>query len=135
MNYTPKEIEQTALKIGLSKSIVKSLIDGLPHKRSSQENKALHVLFQNIAFELNRIGMEFTYRGIKGKEIQTTYSAEIVKNYLWRPLQIALLDKQSTTKLNHSDIEAIFLILGRWFAENGVVIEFPSIETILNKER
>ena len=54
MKYELEEIQQTALKIGLSKSIVQSLIDNLPQKRSSQQNKALHLLFQNIAFELNR---------------------------------------------------------------------------------
>ena len=82
MKYELEEIQQTALKIGLSKSIVQSLIDNLPQKRSLQQNKrALHLLFQNIAFELNRIGMEFTYNGIKGLEIQTTYTPEIVKEF------------------------------------------------------
>ena len=130
MNYSIDEIQSAAFKTGLSKSIVQSLTDNLPHKRSSQQNKSLHVLFQNISFELNRIGMEFTYNGIKGMEIQTTYTPEIVKEFIWRPLQKAMLDKESTTKLTTSDINAIFEILGRYFAEKGVVIDFPSAETI-----
>jgi hypothetical protein len=135
MTFTFEEIEQTALKIGLSKSIIKALIDNLPNKRSSQQNKSLHLLFTNISFELNIMGLEFTYRGIKGKEIQTIYTPLIVKDYLWRPLQMALIGKESTTKLNHSDIEAIFMVLGKWFSEQGVVIEFPSIETLINKTK
>lgn len=133
MNYSIDEIQQTALKIGLSKSIVQSMIDNLPTKRSSQQNKALHLLFQNIAFELNRIGMEFTYNGIKGMEIQTTYTPEIVKEFLWKPLQNALLKKESTTKLTTQDINMIFEILGKWFSEKWVVIDFPSAETISHK--
>ena len=130
MNYSIDEIQSAAFKTGLSKSIVQSLIDNLPTKRSSQQNRALHLLFQNIAFELNRIGMEFTYNGIKGIEIQTTYTPEIVKEFLWKPLQNALLKKESTTKLTTQDINMIFEILGKWFSEKGVVIDFPSAETI-----
>jgi hypothetical protein len=135
MTYTIDEITESATRIGLSKSIVKALIENLPNKRSSQQNRSLHLLFTNIAFELNRLGLEFTYTGIKGLKMQTTYSPEIVKDFLWRPLQIALIGKESTTKLTSADIESIFLILGRWFSEQGVVIEFPSIETLINKTR
>jgi hypothetical protein len=130
MTYKIEEIEKTCLNMGLSKSITKALIDNLPKKRSSQENRALHVLFQNIAYELNRLGLEFTFRGIKGMDIQTTYSPEIVKNFLWKPLQDALLKKESTTELTHNDIGLIFEILGKWFAENGVEISFPSMESL-----
>ena len=130
MNFTVDEIQQSALKIGLSKNIVQSLIDNLPNKRSSQQNKSLHLLFQNMAFELNRIGKEFIYSGVKGMEISTTYTPEIVKEFIWKPLQAVMLKKDSTTKLTTSDIDAIFLILGRWFSEQGVVIDFPSAETI-----
>jgi len=108
MNYSIDEIQSAAFKTGLSKSIVQSLIDNLPAKRSSQQNRALHLLFQNISFELNRIGMEFTYNGIKGIEIQTTYTPEIVKEFLWKPLHKALLKKESTTKLTTQDINMIF---------------------------
>ena len=130
MNYSIDEIQSAAFKTGLSKSIVQSLTDNLPQKRSSQHNKSLHVLFQNISFELNRIGMEFTYNGIEGITLQTTYTPEIVKEFIWEPLQRVMLDKDSTTKLTTSDINAIFEILGRYFAEKGVVIDFPSAETI-----
>lgn len=130
MTYKPEEIEQSCLNIGLSKAITKAVIDNLPKKRSSQENRALHVLFQNIAYELNRLGLEFTFRGIKGMEIQTTYTPEIVKEFIWKPLQNALLSKSSTTELTHSDIQMIFDILGKWFAENGIEIVFPSIESL-----
>ena len=133
MKYELEEIQTAAFKTGLSKSIVQSLTDNLPHKRSSQQNKSLHVLFQNISFELNRLGMEFTYNGIKGIEIQTTYTPEIVKEFIWKPLQNVMLKKDSTTKLTTQDIDAIFLILGRWFSEHGVVIDFPSAETISHK--
>ena len=135
MTYKIEEIETACLDMGLSKSITKSLIDRLPKKRSSQANKALHVLFQNISYELNRLGLEFTFRGIKGMDIQTTYSPEIVKNFLWRPLQDALLKKESTTQLTHNDISLIFEILGKWFSENGVEINFPSIESITKNKQ
>ena len=130
MTYKPEEIEQSCMNIGLSKAITKAVIDNLPKKRSSQENRALHVLFQNIAYELNRLGLEFTFRGIKGMEIETIYTPEIVKEFLWKPLQNALLKKSSTTQLTHNDIGLIFEILGKYFAENGIEISFPSVESL-----
>ena len=134
MTYKPEEIEQSCFKIGLSKTITKAVIDNLPKKRSSQENRALHVFFQNIAYELNRLGLEFTFRGIKGMEIETTYTPDIVKQFLWKPLQDALLKKSSTTELTHNDIVMIFEILGKHFAERGVEISFPSIESLSKKK-
>ena len=130
MKYEIEEITQSCIKTGLSKAIIQNVIENLPHKRSSQQNKSLHVLFQNISFELNRVGMEFTFHGIKGMEIQTTYTPEIVKEFIWKPLQNALLDKQSTTKLTTADINAIFEVLARWFADKGIVIDFPSNEQL-----
>lgn len=130
MKYEIEEIQDAAFRTGLSKNIVQSLIDNLPNKRSSQQNKALHLLFQNMAFELNRIGKEFTYNGVKGMEISTTYTPEIVKEFIWKPLQAVMLKKDSTTKLTTQDIDAIFLILGKWFSEQGIIIDFPSAEAI-----
>ena len=135
MTYQIEEIEQSCLKIGLSKAITKAVVDSLPQKRSTQENKALHVLFQNISYELNRLGLEFTFKGIKGMEIETTYTPDIVKNFIWEPLQKALLSKSSTTQLTHNDISMIFEILGKWFAENGIVIEFPSVESLMKNKK
>ncbi len=134
MKYEIDEITTSALKIGLSKNIVQSLIDNLPHKRSSQQNRSLHLLFQNMAFELNRLGHDFTFKGLKDMELSCIYTPEIVKDYIWRPLQVAMIGKKSTTKLTTSDINAIFEVLSRWFAEKEVVIEFPNIETLINKE-
>lgn len=130
MKYDEEEIRTACLKLGLSKAMAASLIDNLPTKRSAKENSSIHVLFANIAYELNRLGIEFSYTGIKGINIQTTYTAEIVKQFVWKPLASALLSKSSTTELTHNDIEMIFEILGRWFAEKDVVIEFPSVESM-----
>ena len=133
MNYKIEEIEQSAFKVGLSRTIVKSLIDNLPFKRSGQENKALHVLFQNISFELNEKGFEYTWKGIQGFDISVKYTPEIVKNFIWKPLQNALLNKSSTTQLTHNDIQLIFYILGKFFAENKIEIQFPSKEQLMLK--
>lgn len=135
MNFTIEEIQNSCLKLGFSVSAIQLIIEKLPLKRSGLENKSLHVLFLNISQELNEMGLEFTYRGLKGIEINTTFTPEIVKNFIWRPLQKVLLDKESTTELTHNDISLIFEILGKWFSEKGIVIEFPSIESLMNKSK
>jgi len=136
MTYKIEEIEQSAFKIGLSKSIIKALIDNLPHKRSNQENKALHVLFQNIAFELNRLGYQYPDMNIvTGEVIEKTYTAEVVKEKIWKELQETMLAKTSTTQLTHNDIELIFEVIAQWLANKDIVVYFPSIESLQLKQQ
>lgn len=125
MKYEIDEIYDSAIKIGLSKNIAQSLVNNLPNKRSSQQNKALHMLFTNMSYELNNLGLEHTYRGLNGKDISVRYTPYIVKEFIWKRLQNVLLEKDSTTKLTTADINLIFETLGKWFSEKGVVIDFP----------
>ena len=133
MSYTLQEITTTCQKIGLSKVILDRLIEGLPHKRSSQQNKSLHVLFENMAFELNNAGYTFTFKGLNVKSIELPYTAILVKETIWKPLQMAVTGKESTTKATTEDINMIFEALGMWFANKGIYIEFPSAESISKK--
>lgn len=132
--YTLQDITAAAEKMCFSKSMLQKFIECLPVKRSGQQNKALHVLFTEIAYELNQKGFEFQYKGLKGKEMKSRYTGNIVKDQVWRPLQMALYEKESTTELTTSDIEMIFDVLGKWLAENEIIIDFPSAESISKKK-
>lgn len=133
MSYTLQEITESCQKIGLSKSALERLVEALPHKRSSQQNKSLHVLFENMAYELNNAGYTFVFKGLKGNEIEIPYTMILVKETIWKPIQLALFGKESTTEATTNDINMIFEALGMWFANEGIVIEFPSAESIVNK--
>jgi hypothetical protein len=103
--------------------------------RSQQQNKALHVYFTLISYELNDLGHEFLYNGIKGDTFSMRYTPDIVKEFIWRPIQLALFKIKSTTKINTIEINEIVDVITKFFAEKGVVIEFPSIESLMSKKK
>ena len=101
--------------------------------RSQAQNRALHLYFTMISEQLNELGLEFQYTGLKGSAISLMYTPELVKNMVWRPIQIALFDIESTTKINTKQINQIIDILTKFFGERGVSIEFPSFESLMNE--
>ena len=99
--------------------------------RSSRQSRALHLYFKFISQELKEMGSEFIYQGIKGYEISTPYTPDIVKNFFWRAIQISLFDIESTTDINTNQMNMIIEITNKFFAERGVDIIFPSIESLV----
>ncbi len=94
--------------------------------RSSQQNRALHLLFEIAAKELNGMGIPFTYSGLKGMEMETPFSGLIFKEFTWKPIQKTMFGTESTTKLTTQQIDQIFTVLNKFFAERGVELVFPS---------
>lgn len=102
----------------------------LKNSRTLKQNRALHLFFRFISNELNELGIEFNYQGLNG-DYSTRYTENIVKNFIWRPIQVALFDIESTTKLNSEQINEIIDVLICWFSNKGVHLDFPSIETLI----
>ena len=97
----------------------------LRNTRSSLQNRSLHKFFLIIVSELNELGMEFQYFGLKGQVLSTRYTTNIVKNNFWRPIQIALFDIESTKDINTKQINEVVDVIAKFFAERGVYVEFP----------
>lgn len=98
--------------------------------RTSQQNRALHKFFAIISEQLNEMGMEYHYFGLKGQELTMMYTPTIVKELVWKPIQKALFDIDSTTKLNTKQMNDVIDVLTKFFGERGVEIEFPNIEQL-----
>lgn len=102
--------------------------------RTLKQNSALHKYFTFICDELNEMGLEFQYIGIRGKQFGMRYTPDIVKNFFWRPIQIALFDIETTTKLDTKQMNEIIDVITKFFGDKGIVIPFPSIENLIDKE-
>lgn len=100
--------------------------------RTAKQNRAMHLLFTFIATELNELGLEFNYTGLKGSNMSTRYTPHLVKEFFWRPIQVALFDIESTTKIDTKQMNEITDVISKFFAERGVVLEFPSIDQLIN---
>jgi hypothetical protein len=101
--------------------------------RSNRQNRALHLYFTFISDELTNLGATFCYEGVKGSTIEIPYTSEIVKDFFWRPIQKQLFDTDSTTKLTTDQINTIIDVVNKFFATKGVVISFPSYESLINE--
>jgi len=111
-------------------TVRKSLVElkEVKRNRTTQQNSALHKFFVLISEQLNELGMEYRYFGLKGQEIYLKYTPELVKMFFWKPIQVALFNYESTTKLNTKEMNEIIDIIIKFFGDKGVLIEFPNRE-------
>ena len=95
-------------------------------QRTRRQNGALHLFFQQLAESLNNAGLD--QKKVLKPEVSIDWSMEDVKEKLWRPFQIAIIRKESTTDLESiGDIEKIHKTLMRELGEKHGVefIPFP----------
>ena len=52
---------------------------------------------------------------------------------IWKPIQITLFKKESTTELTTSEINEVISVLSKFFSERGVYIPFPSIQSLIDR--
>ena len=98
--------------------------------RTNQQNRALHVLFNLLAEELNEHGFDMK-RTLK-PEVDIPWNPVTVKEYLWRPIQQAQLHKTSTKELTTKEIDEVFDTINKHLGERlGIHVPFPSIEELM----
>jgi hypothetical protein len=93
-------------------------------KRTSLQNRSLHKYFQLLADALNDAGLDMK-KTLK-PEIDIPWTPENIKNHLWRPIQIAVTQKHSTTELTTGEPNRVYEVLDRHISEKfGIHIEWP----------
>lgn len=98
--------------------------------RTSNQNNSLHLWFRLLADELNSGG--FDMRTLIRDEIDIPWNEYSVKEYLWRPVQIAQLGKKSTTKLTTDEIDKVYETINRAVGERtGIHVPFPSLDIMI----
>lgn len=102
------------------------------NQRTLQQNRALHLYFQLVADELNSAGMDM--RKVLKPSVEIPWSKDTVKEYLWRPIMKLQLMKKSTIQMTTKDIDKIYDTLNRFLGQQGLHVEFPSIEAIIDKQ-
>lgn len=68
-------------------------------------------------------------------EVDIPWSGSSVKEFLWRPIQQAQLNKKSTVELTTKEIDQVFDTINKYIGEkHGLHIPFPSIEELILQE-
>ena len=111
------------------KSGINIKITRASNSRTARQNRALHVFFTLLAEQLNDAGLD-QKRVIKAMRegLPIPWTAESVKESLWKPLQSAMLNKGSTTELTTTEPSDVHERLSLWFIEtfNGFLCpEWP----------
>jgi hypothetical protein len=95
------------------------------HIRTIQQNKAMHAYFANLAQALNDAGLDM--KKVLKPHVEIPWTPTSIKTFMWKPVQDAMLDKESTTELDTSQVDAVYKVLSRHISEKfGINVEFPN---------
>ena len=100
-------------------------LKALRESRTTKQNSSLHKFYVIICDVLNEMGLDFEYTGLKGYKLSIRHTPTIVKDFIWRPIQIALFDIESTKDINTKQLNEIAEVIIKYFAEKGIYIDFP----------
>lgn len=93
-------------------------------QRTPPQNRSLHKYCELLSDELNNAG--YTIAKILTKPLDISWSKHTVKELLWRTVQKAILDKDSTTKLSRSEVSQVYDELNNIMATRyGITVGFP----------
>lgn len=84
-------------------------------QRTLTQNAAMHLFFGWLADALNDAGYDM--RKTLRNDIDIPWTPASVKEHLWRPIQIAMTEKQSTKDITTVEPTAIHEVLSRHLGE------------------
>ena len=97
--------------------------------RTSKQNRALHKWFTLLAKEMKDRGLDM--RKVLKPSIEITPTMELVKNTIWRPIQIAKYGKESTTQITTKELQGVYDDIDRFFlSQHQIDLPFPSEDNL-----
>ena len=102
-------------------------------QRTKSQNKSLHLYFTQLAELLNDSGLDMK-KTLK-PEIDIPWSGKSIKEFLFRPIMKAQLQKDSTTELTTKEIDQVVDVINRHLGEKfGITLGFPGLDSLLFKK-
>lgn len=103
-------------------------------RRTLSQNSALWLMFTQLADELNEKGLD--QRKVLKESVSIPWSKDTICEFIWKPVQKAVVEKESTTDLTTREIDEVFAVLQRHLHQQfDLGITFPSIQTLINEQR
>ncbi len=96
-------------------------------QRSNLQNASLHLYCNQIAEQLNDAGISFNEFFKEGVEVPWTM--EIVKDNIWRPIQVVMVGEESTTKPLTDEYPKIYEVINRKLSELLINVPWPCKES------
>ncbi len=97
----------------------------LEPKRTAQQNKAMHKYFGLLSEALNDAGLDM--RATLKPDAELPWTPESVKTYIWKVVQDAMFDKESTAKLDTKEVDQVYKAVSRHLSNTfNINVEFPN---------
>ena len=98
-------------------------------RRTSKQNRAMHLLFRFIAQALNENNL-FLSRELLKSEYEAAWTGEMVKELIWRPVQKRLTGKKSTRDITTEELQKILEAVQMALSKIGLYVSMPSAESL-----
>jgi len=93
--------------------------------RTLTQNKAIHKYFSMLAESLNNAGLDV--KKTMRHDVDIPWSEALVKELIWKGVQKAMFDIDSTTKLDTAQVSQVYEVINRHTSSTmGVSVIFPS---------
>ncbi len=99
----------------------------MPRKtRTNPQNAALHKYCELLAVALNDAGYEMQVH-IMGRLVSVPWTMPMIKDNVWRPIQIAMTNVESTADADIRDYSEVHKVLSREMSTHyGVYVPWPN---------
>lgn len=115
--------------------LFKGLIDGFgsvsldvtagERQRTKTQNNCIHEYCQSLADALNDAGLDM--RAVMKPEAEIPWTMNSAKDHLWRSIQKAMFEKESTRDLTTVECSEVYKVLDRHIAQKfGVSVPWPT---------
>jgi hypothetical protein len=109
----------------LNKTMSKYSEPGDKPVRTIPQNSAIHKYYDMLADSLNNAG--YDVRAAMRHDAEIPWTRNLVKELIWRKVQLAMFDIESTTKLDTTQVSEIYEVINRHTAQTfAVSVAFPS---------
>lgn len=96
-------------------------------KRTLAQNSALHLYFRTLADALNDAGLD--QRKTLKPNIEIPWSEAAIKELMWRPIQLAVVSKESSAELTTDEVQEVYEVLNRHLGDRfGISVAWPERE-------
>ena len=91
--------------------------------RTLTQNASLHKFCSMLAQAMNEAGFDFRVFIKEGYPVP--FTEELVKEYIWKPIQKAVTGHESTTKPEPKQYSEVYDVLNVKLAEHGLYVPWP----------
>ena len=90
------------------------------------------MLFEKLAEQLNDAG--YTVMKTLKPSVEIDWTPILIKELIWRQIQKAMYDKESTTELTSGEMQVVYDTLNRHLGERfGIHCPWPSLEALVEE--